>query len=62
MSTVQRNRRNCFALVAGKYFEALFYWRAFLWGGVRDYIFLKDVISGASTLLFGIQIKPTIII
>jgi hypothetical protein len=56
MSTVQKNRRNCFALVAGKYFEALFYWRAFLWGGVRD------VISGARTQLFGIEVKPTIII
>jgi hypothetical protein len=48
--------------VAGKYFEALFYWRAFLWGIVRDDIFSKDVISGASTLLFGIEVKPSMII
>jgi hypothetical protein len=48
--------------VAAAYFEALFYWRAFLCGEVRDDIFLKDVISVASTLLFGIEVNPTMII
>jgi hypothetical protein len=48
--------------VAGKYFEALFYWRAFLCGKVRDDTFLKDVISVASMLLFGTEVKPPMII